>query len=302
MRELALFAGAGGGILGSFLLGWATVCAVEIDPFCRGVLLARQRDGILPRFPIWDDVRTFDGEPWRGRVDVISGGFPCQDISSAGKRAGITGERSGLWGEFARIIREVGPAHVIVENSPDLTTRGLGTVLGDLAALGFDARWDVLGACDVGAPHRRDRIWIVAAHTDRRGERRQPIDAEASGPPAAAAEAGTVEARALAHAPGIGLQGETREGVRGEFADDGRARSRAGLPADPNGHAVWLEPGGRDGQGGTEAQEPRGIDWWGVDRFAGMDDGVAHRMDRVRATGNGQVPAVVRLAWESLAR
>src|SRR5215831_4334339 len=95
VRELALFAGAGGGILGSFLIGWTTVCAVEIDPFCRGVLLARQRDGMLPRFPIWDDVRTFDGKPWRGHVDVISGGFPCQDISSAGTHEGIDGKRSG---------------------------------------------------------------------------------------------------------------------------------------------------------------------------------------------------------------
>jgi len=162
MRELALFAGAGGGILGGIILGWRTVCAVELDPYCRSVLLARQRDGMLPRFPIWDDVRTFDGRPWRGHVDVISGGFPCQDISCAGKGAGIAGERSGLWSEFARVIREVGPRHVFVENSPMLTSRGLGVVLGDLASMGFDARWCVLGADDVGAPHIRKRIWIVA--------------------------------------------------------------------------------------------------------------------------------------------
>ena len=88
LRELALFAGAGGGILGGILLGWRTVCAVEIDAYCRHVLLARQRDGILDRFPIWDDVCTFDGRPWRGSVDVISGGFPCQDISVAGRGGG----------------------------------------------------------------------------------------------------------------------------------------------------------------------------------------------------------------------
>lgn len=249
--------------MGSFLLGWTPVCAVELDPFCRGVLLARQRDGILPRFPIWDDVRTFDGKPWRGHVDVISGGFPCQDISSAGKRAGITGERSGLWREFARIICEVGPAHVIVENSPHLTLRGLDVVLGDLAALGFDARWDVLGAHHIGAPHQRDRIWILAFHPDHHRERVRPIDAEVAEPSAPA---------------------------------------RADDAAHAHGNAVRQQPGGRDGARGAEAQEPRGIDWWGVDRFAGMVDGVAHRMDRVRATGNGQVPAVVRLAWESLAR
>lgn len=167
LRELALFAGAGGGILGGQLLGWRTVCAVELDPYAASVLLARQNDGILPPFPVWDNVCTFDGRPWRGIVDVISGGFPCQDISAAGKGAGITGSRSGLWKEFARIIGEVRPLYVYVENSPILTSRGLDVVLGDLAALGLDAEWGVLSAADVGAPHRRDRVWIVARNTDR---------------------------------------------------------------------------------------------------------------------------------------
>lgn len=167
MRELALFAGAGGGILGGKLLGWRTVCAVEVNPYCRSVLLARQRDGILDPFPIWDDVRTFDGNRWRGHVDVVSGGFPCQDISAAGKGAGIDGERSGLWVEMARIIDEVRPQFAYMENSPMLTSRGLGRVLGDLAEMGMDARWGVLGAHHAGLPHRRDRIWIVASDPKR---------------------------------------------------------------------------------------------------------------------------------------
>lgn len=162
LRELALFAGAGGGILGGHLLGWRTVCAVEKDPYAAGVLLARQNDGCLAPFPVWDDVCTFDGRPWRGIVDVISGGFPCQDISVAGRGDGIDGERSGLWVEMARIVREVRPRYVFVENSPALTARGLGRVLGDLSALGFDAKWGIVAASDVGAPHRRERIWIVA--------------------------------------------------------------------------------------------------------------------------------------------
>ena len=162
LRELALFAGAGGGILGGHLLGWRTVCAVEFDPYARDVLVARQNDGCLSPFPIWDDVRTFDGRPWRGRVDVVSGGFPCQDISSAGKGAGLDGERSGLWGEMARIIDEVRPRFAFVENSPILTSRGLGRVLGDLAEMGYDAQWGVFSAADVGARHQRERIWIVA--------------------------------------------------------------------------------------------------------------------------------------------
>jgi DNA (cytosine-5)-methyltransferase 1 len=162
LRELALFAGAGGGILGGHLLGWRTVCAVEWDAYAASVLVARQNDGCLPPFPIWDDVQTFDGRPWRGIIDVVSGGFPCQDISCAGKGAGIEGERSGMWVEMARIISEVRPRYVFVENSPMLTSRGLGRVLGDLATMGYDARWGVLGASDVGSPHRRERIWIVA--------------------------------------------------------------------------------------------------------------------------------------------
>lgn len=162
MNVLALFAGAGGGILGGKLLGWRTVCAVEINAYARNVLLARQRDGILEPFPIWDDVTTFDGNQWRGRVDLVSGGFPCQDISTAGNGAGIDGERSGLWAEFARIISEVQPAFVFVENSPALLVRGIHRVLGDLAALGYNAEWGVLGACAGGAPHSRERMWIMA--------------------------------------------------------------------------------------------------------------------------------------------
>ena len=261
MRELALFAGAGGGILGGLLLGWRTVCAVEINPYCRQVLLHRQRDGLLPPFPIWDDVTTFDGKPWRGHIDVISGGFPCQDISSAGTRKGLAGERSGLWSEFARIIGEVRPAFAFVENSPMLTVRGLGVVLGDLAALGYHARWGVLGAHDVGAPHRRDRIWIVATDADLRGERALSEHAEVAEPPE----------------PGSDVA----------YAAGERCRPRnfgAGVPDVPP-----ADPGDRSHR------------WWGSRRFEGVDDGVAHKMDRVRATGNGQVPAVVRLAWQSLA-
>lgn len=180
MRELALFAGAGGGILGGHLLGWRTVCAVEWADYPRKVLLARQRDGILPRFPIWDDVQTFDGSPWRGRVDVVSGGFPCQDISAAGKGAGIDGSRSGMWHHMARIVREVRPRFVFVENSPMLTSRGLGRVLGDLAAMGYDAAWGVLGAVDAGAPHQRERIWIVAYANRNRVEKRMREDGKST--------------------------------------------------------------------------------------------------------------------------
>ncbi|PTN44606.1 DNA cytosine methyltransferase [Achromobacter xylosoxidans] len=167
MNELALFAGAGGGILGGHLLGWRTVCAVERDAYAAAILAQRQNDGILPPFPIWSDVCTFDGTPWTGIIDVVSGGFPCTDISAAGKGAGITGEESGLWKHMARIVADVRPRYVFVENSPMLTARGLGVVLGDLATLGFDAQWGVLGATALGFGHRRERIWILASHPQR---------------------------------------------------------------------------------------------------------------------------------------
>jgi len=113
-------------------------------------------------------------------VDVLCGGFPCQDISLAGRGAGLAGERSGLWREFARLIGELRPRYVIVENVPALTSRGLDVVLGDLAARGFDAEWDHLPASAFGAPHARDRIWLVA-YRDSEGEHGRTIDAEVAG-------------------------------------------------------------------------------------------------------------------------
>jgi len=168
MNELHLFAGAGGGILGGQLLGHRCVCAVEREPYAQAVLVARQNDGTFPPFPIWDDVCTFDGKPWRGIADVVCGGFPCQDISVAGNGAGLDGERSGLWSQMARIIGEVRPRYAFIENSPALVTRGLDRVLCDIAAMGFDARWGVVSAADTGAAHKRERIWILAS--SRRAE------------------------------------------------------------------------------------------------------------------------------------
>ena len=166
-----LFAGAGGGILSDLLHGREIVGAVEIEEYPRHVLLQRQADGILPYFPIWDDVKSFrmDNEETREYVRylcsirenlIIAGGFPCQDISIAGKGKGIDGERSGLWGEMLRIIGEIRPKHIFVENSPMLVVRGLDRVLGDLTEIGYDALWTTLPAYAVGAPHVRDRFWL----------------------------------------------------------------------------------------------------------------------------------------------
>lgn len=172
MNELALFAGAGGGILGGNLLGWRTVVAVERDAYAAQVLAQRQNDGILRPFPIWSDVTTFDGRPWNGIVDVISGGFPCQDISIAGKGKGLAGERSGLWNEMRRIIGEVEPISVLLENSSALTYRGGVRIIADLAELGYVGKWGIVGADACGLEHHRARFWLVAHSKEVNGDPR----------------------------------------------------------------------------------------------------------------------------------
>lgn len=152
----SLFAGIGGFDLGFERAGFEIKWQVEIDPFCRAVLAKH-----WPDVRRYEDVRTVGAE--LERVDVIVGGFPCQDISEAGKQAGIdSGERSGLWREMARIIRELRPSYVVVENVTALLYHDMGIVLGDLATFGYDAEWESLPASRFGAPIHRDRVWIVA--------------------------------------------------------------------------------------------------------------------------------------------
>ncbi|MFD0669685.1 DNA cytosine methyltransferase [Ramlibacter sp. MAHUQ-53] len=266
MNELALFAGAGGGILGGHLLGWRTVCAVEWEPYAASVLVARQNDGLLPPFPIWDDVQTFDGKPWRGIVDVVSGGFPCQDISIAGKGAGLDGERSGMWKHMARVVGEVRPRYVFVENSPMLIHRGLDRVLGDLAALGYDAKWTVMGAADVGAPHQRDRLWVVAhAHSVRQ---LQPQGSQ-----------------------------QDQRGRSGDCCDETHvADSQRGIVQ------VGREYAGMGRLKELGSQGIAGDGYWSAEPDVGrMADGIPARLDRLKALGNGQVPLCAATAFELLA-
>jgi DNA (cytosine-5)-methyltransferase 1 len=288
LNELALFAGAGGGILGGHLLGWRTVCAVEWESYPASVLLARQNDGILPPFPIWDDVQTFDGKPWAGIVDVVSGGFPCQDISVAGKGDGLDGERSGMWREMARIISEVRPRYAFVENSPMLTTRGLGTVLRDLAQLGFDAEWGVLGADDVGANHHRKRIWILAYANSNSHFRQKPgsdgIQNKTTGKQRAQHSTTRQSSGTSNVFGGNSLQRHEETNILGNtkssrlsscFEGQGQRESwRASI-----GSAQWWEI------------EPP------LDRVA---NGLADRVDRLKAIGNGQVPLCAATAWNIL--
>jgi len=288
MNELALFAGAGGGILGGQLLGWRTVCAVECEPYAASVLAARQNDGLLAPFPIWDDVRTFDGKPWRGIVDVVAGGFPCQDISLAGTGKGLDGERSGLWGEMARIIDEVRPRFAFVENSPALTSRGLGRVLGDLAEMGFDAKWGVLGASAVGALHRRERIWIVAYANGVRKLQPQGGKCNKRG---RVGDGGSDVPNADSH------QHQSEPHAR---SGQGQAKGKQELPSDTNGEGLEKRQGQR-GDDGAELSAIIGADWWAVEPAVGrVADGVAARVDRLKAIGNGQVPQCAAYAWRCL--
>jgi len=179
LRVLDLFSGIGGFSLGLERTGgFQTVAFCEIEQYPRQILAQH-----WPGVPIYDDVRELTGDTLSRdgiAVDVICGGFPCQDISFAGAGAGLAGERSGLWREYARLIGELRPRYVLVENVAALLARGLGDVLGDLAALGYDAEWHCIPASAVGAPHRRDRIWIIG-HTDSDSKPACAVDAETSG-------------------------------------------------------------------------------------------------------------------------
>jgi DNA (cytosine-5)-methyltransferase 1 len=212
---------------------------------------------MLPRFPIWDDINTFDGRQWRGAIDVVSGGFPCQDISSAGKRAGITGERSGLWSEMLRVIGEVRSRFVFAENSPHLRTRGLGTILKGLTGLGYDCRWGVLGDCHAGGATIGARMWLVA-EIDYARKRKGSINAE------------------MAHA-------QESEKMAAE-ADSLRLRIEQRRCSWENGKAK------------TQLTD----DVWPASGSTRVANGLANRMDRTRATGNGQVASLAAFAWMTL--
>ena len=178
MNVLDLFSGIGGFSLGLDRAGFKTVAFCEVDKKCQAVLKKH-----WPDVPIFDDVSNLRGQDIEETIDVICGGFPCQDISLAGKGAGLEGKRSGLWTEFHRLIKEIRPKYAIIENVSALRSRGLDQVLRSLSEIGYDAEWHCITAASVGAPHRRDRIWIVAYPSNEgidRGQWEQTDDASKS--------------------------------------------------------------------------------------------------------------------------
>jgi DNA (cytosine-5)-methyltransferase 1 len=298
LRTISLFSGGAGLDTGLRIAcpGARTVCYVESGIENCEVLAARIEEGSLEPAPIWSDVRSFDGKPWRGSVDCIVGGFPCQDISVAGRGEGIVeGNRSGLWFEFARIIREVRPAIVFVENVGALLIRGLDAVLGELAESGYDAEWSVLRASDCGAPHRRERVFILA-YAAQRG---LGISGESPGRNGFA-DGGDAAMEYPARHGRQGLDGESgrigRRGVRetgepvadaeghhrgseqqaGRALGGGRAGSTgdSGPLADSRGRLIpkpWRGPEGRNAAG-SASTEPRGAEYpfLGVTQSSGV--------------------------------
>ena len=364
--ELSLFSGYGGFTLGLRLAGIPvrTVCYVENEPYAQSIIRARIEDGYLGDAPIWDDVRTFDGRPWRGVVDIVTAGFPCQPHSVAGRRVGAADDRN-LWPDTLRVIGAVGPRFALLENVPGILANGYaGTVVGELAEIGYDAIWHCVPAVAVGAPHLRWR-WFCLAYAgdlatpsepvsepgrveavelgrDGRGGYManrlipNPTDDRRSGLGRAAAD--TLPRETVGRGELVGPDGspgslaDAGSGGRGAgqrdlrarepdasgggegwpMADAANARREIGEPSARG--AIWDARRGpeserrggpvADADGGREQQPPRVVaeerrwpadgGWWVIEPAVGrVVDGHRHRVDQLRALGNGIVPAVV---------
>lgn len=176
MNGLDLFAGSGIGSLAfkHIIPNYKTVCYVEWEAYCQAILISRIKDGLLDDAPIWDDIRTFDGKQWCGKVDIVYGGFPCQPFSQAGQRQGEDDERN-CWPDTIRIISEVQPRFTLIENVPGLLESGyVPTIIADFARIGYDVEWDCVPAAFVGAPIIRSRLWFMAESQGLRPLRLRP--------------------------------------------------------------------------------------------------------------------------------
>lgn len=257
----SLFSGIGGIEYGLRLTGrFKTVWQVENDDFCRRLLAER-----FPDAEQFGDIREVDGEDLEP-VDLIAGGFPCQDISIAGKGEGIDGERSGLWSEMWRVIRQLRPRYALVENVPMLRSRGFGRVLGDLAEIGYDAEWESLPASAFGAPHKRDRVFIVAYPNGERGGEGARLSQE-------------------------------RESDLPHTNGGGRGGPGAGRQVFPDtfspGRPQQFSPSIASGPGYDSGSTGGGGGWWESEPAVGrVADGIPDRVDRVRGLGNAVVPQV----------
>lgn len=276
LKVLDLFSGIGGFSLGLERTGgFETVAFCEIEPFCRRVLAKH-----WPHVRQYEDVRELTARQLAadGIVpDVICGGFPCQDISIAGRGVGIEGSRSGLWKEYARLIGELRPELAIVENVSALLGRGLDVVLGDLASLGYDAEWHCIPASAVGAPHRRDRLWVVA-NTERqrfRGSRCRTSIEEARGSQEAEQE---------------------RQWLRADTQSSGQGVSYSSSQRLPLAWALTVGKNGEQVRGLSAASS-----WWATEPAMGrVAYGIPNRVDRLRSLGNAVVPQIPEIIGRAI--
>lgn len=316
----SLFSGIGGLDLGLERAGMTVRWQVEVDPFCQRVLAKH-----WPHVRRYGDIRELSGEELE-RVDLICGGFPCQDVSDAGQRVGIDGERSGLWHDMARIVRAVRPRLVLVENTRGLLARGMDRVLGDLARLGFDAEWSLLSAAEMGAPHLRERVFILAyAPGDLRGapgdarpvapDWRRALLADADGEqPQRGRVAGVVDSTARAHeaaraererlwnasgdhCPDVAnAEGERRQVRQPERGRQGRPSGSGEAVSDAKGRIC-----GRDERWPESPIRPSGLGGWPTEPAVGrVANGVPDRLDRLRSLGNAVVPQCAQWIGERI--
>lgn len=292
MRALDLFSGIGG--ISLALSPYAeTVAYCEFDKHAQAVLLSRMETNELDKAPIWDDIKTLTAETLekegivsRGEtgsyegIDLIAGGFPCQDISVAGGRgAGLEGKRSGLFFEIVRLIKVLNPEFVFLENVPAIRTRGLATVLSEIAAAGYDCRYGFLSAADVGAPHRRERWFLLARRREERPEDRRDDNRWKT-----SKDAGNDASLPV-----------NRWSSGDELADAGFQRLEELSPGQKAEFTSVVRSGG-DGLAGGRTQN-----WSHEPGILRVAYGVQNRVDRIKRLGNGVVPECVREAFERLA-
>lgn len=291
LRTGHLFAGVGGGILCDLILGHKPIFAVEWEKYCCKILRERVSDGWFDGMHVHEcDIRMFDPSIYKGKVDCLAAGFPCTDLSVAGKQAGLgEGTRSGLYREVLRIAGVVRPRYLFLENVSAILSNGLGCVLGDLAAMGYDCRWLCIRASDVGAPHGRDR-WFAIAELCGDGRRKQQQEGIKS------------SAEELAYTKRDGLQGvwENRN-TEGQAGLCGRARSDKEqniCHTTGEGLSDWSgKPLERSGAQ-PEFERP---DWWEAECLVGrVVDGDTNRVHRLKGLGNAQVPLQAAAAWRIL--